>query len=77
MSYKLSRKNNLEDYYYYKKLADYDGSLYEIYEIEERENCILGFHSRDTGLGNGCYPPSLCPSSVNKTEKRRDANAIV
>ena len=27
---------------------------------------ILGFHSRDTGLGNGCYPPFLCPSSVNK-----------
>ena len=38
---------------------------------------ILGFHSRDTGLGNGCYPPSLCPWSVKKAEKRRDANAIV
>ena len=29
------------------------------------KSSILGFHSRDTGHGNGCYPPSLCPSSVN------------
>ena len=31
-------------------------------------NTILGFHSRDFGLGNGCYPPSLRPSSVNKSK---------
>ena len=38
--------------------------------------CILGFHSRDTGHGNGCYPPSLCPSSVNNLEaKRRECDS--
>ena len=37
---------------------------------------ILGFHSRDTGHGNGCYPPSLCPSSVNNLEaKRRECDS--
>ena len=29
---------------------------------------ILGFHSHDTDHGNGCYPPSLCPSNVNKSK---------
>ena len=40
---------------------------------------ILGFHSRDTSHDNGCYPPSLCRSRVNKSnksKKRRDVNAI-
>ena len=31
---------------------------------------ILGFHSRDTDHGNGCYPPSLCPANVNKSKAR-------
>ena len=31
---------------------------------------ILGFHSRDTDHGNGCYPPSLCPSNVKKSKAR-------
>ena len=31
---------------------------------------ILGFHSRDTDHGNGCYPPSLCPANVNQSKAR-------
>ena len=40
---------------------------------------IPGFHSRDNDHSNGCYPLSLCPSYVNKSETRargvRDGSA--
>lgn len=29
---------------------------------------MLGFHPHDTNHGNACYPPSLCPSNVNKSK---------
>ena len=38
---------------------------------------ILGFHPRDPLLGNGCYPPCWCPSSINKTSLKRCKSAIV